>query len=179
MDNTTERSTFVTALTLGVVAGLRSQLPLALLGWRLREQEQVAGDEAEPLPAVMKKPWFIPLVTTFAAGELIGDKLPFTPSRLEPAPLVGRLLLGGLAGVITAKASRESSVVGALAGASGAVVGAFGGYHVRKAVVQASRVADPIVAIGEDVVAIGAGVWAAHRLPGRVPETGETFVIDR
>jgi uncharacterized membrane protein len=162
MCKVTERSTLATALMLGVVAGLRSQMPLALLGWRIRQQS--SRGEAAPLPAMLLNPWFAPVATMLAVGELIGDKLPFTPSRLNRGPLVGRLLLGGFAGAITAKASRQSLISGALAGASGAIVGAFGGYHARKAVVQSIGIPDPIVATAEDALAICAGAWAVHTL---------------
>jgi uncharacterized membrane protein len=159
----TERTMLATALTLGVVAGLRSQLPLALLGWRIRQQS--SSHEAASLPAIFHNPLFAPVVTTLAGAELIGDKLPFTPSRLNRGSLAGRLLLGGLAGAITAKASRQSLALGTLAGASGAIGGTFGGYHARKAVVQLSGIPDPIVALAEDAIAVGLGVWAANRLP--------------
>ena len=69
-----------------------------------------------------------------------------------------------------------------MAGASGAIVGAYGGYHARKAVVQTSGIPDPIVALIEDALAIGAGAWAAHRLPlnalGSDPKT-ESYLSQR
>lgn len=163
MGNTTERTMVASAFTLGVVAGLRSQMPLALLGWRSREES--SKESTETLPAALRNPWFAPIAALLATGELIGDKLPITPSRLNPGPLAGRLLFGGLAGATTANATRQRLATGALAGASGALVGSFGGYHTRKVLGQLSGIPDPIVAIGEDAFAIGAGIWAVHRLP--------------
>ena len=49
----------------------------------------------------------------------------------------------------------QSWVGGALAGAVGALIGAFGGYYARTRLVRALGVKDVFVAIPEDFVAIG------------------------
>lgn len=165
MGDTKQRTGLARAFTLGIVAGLRSQMPLAVLGWKLRK---LPGDgHPENRASVLQSPWLAPVATTLAAGELVGDKLPMTPSRLNPAPLIGRLVLGGLAGAIVALMTQENPRLGSLAGACGAMVGAFGGYHARKAIGEATGIPGPIVAVGEDAIAIGLGVEAVRSLPTR------------
>jgi uncharacterized membrane protein len=61
-----------------------------------------------------------------AAGELVGDKLPMTPSRLTQPQLLGRLAAGGLGAVALAAVERRSVaswVPAALLGAAGAFAG--------------------------------------------------------
>jgi uncharacterized membrane protein len=48
-------------------------------------------------------------------------------------------------------------------GAAGGVAGAFGGYQVRTRLVKALKVPDLVIAILEDAVAIGAGLFLVSR----------------
>ena len=99
-------------------------------------------------------------ITEKLGGELIGDKLPMTPSRLERGPKMGRFIIGGLAGAAVAVDAGRPWAAGALAGIAGAGLGAYGGYHLRRWLGAASGVPDPVIAIGEDAAAIGIGVAA-------------------
>jgi uncharacterized membrane protein len=58
-----------------------------------------------------------------------------------------------------AVAGGASLVVGALIGAVGAVVGAFAGYKARVGLVRGLKVPDIVIAIPEDLVAIGLAVF--------------------
>jgi uncharacterized membrane protein len=53
--------------------------------------------------------------------------------------------------------------LGALLGAVGGIVGAFGGYHARVGLVRALHVADFAIAIPEDLIAIGLGLLIVSR----------------
>jgi uncharacterized membrane protein len=145
------------AATLGAVAGMRSQLPLALLA--LRAQRQPAAQRVArygPFPATPLRA----LASLAAVGELIGDKLPSTPSRLDPAPLAARFVLGGFAGGIVSADFGGSRIAGALCGAAGAGLGAFAGYHLRRRAGEASGFPDPLFGAVEDGIAIALGLWA-------------------
>ena len=149
------------AATLGVVAGMRSQLPLALLA--LRTQREPAAQRPAtygPFPAAPLRA----LAGLAAVGELIGDKLPMTPSRLEPGPLTARLAIGAVAGGILAGGAGGSRVAGALSGASGAGLGAFAGYHLRRWAGQVTGLPDPLFGAVEDGVAIALGLWATQSI---------------
>ena len=54
--------------------------------------------------------------------------------------------------------------LGTFAGGIGAFVGAFAGYRVRKGLVQSLRLRDSLIAVAEDLIAIGLGVWLVTRL---------------
>lgn len=90
------------------------------------------------------------------AGEVIIDKLPVTPSRLESRSLVVRLMLGVFAGAaIGSEGKGKASLAkGAVAGLAGATIGNVGGYHARKTVVETIGMPDPAVAVVEDALAI-------------------------
>jgi uncharacterized membrane protein len=93
-----------------------------------------------------------------AIGEYINDKLPHTPRRTAPASFVARLLTGGLSGACLCAAAHGSWIAGALLGALGAVIGTLGGYQARTRLVRTLQVRDVVVAVPEDVVALGLGL---------------------
>ncbi len=96
-------------------------------------------------------------------GELIADKLPFTPSRTRIGPFGWRIVSGGLAGAALAVGSGGTLGLGALAGAAGAVAGTLAGFRARTGLVRALGTRDYIVALAEDVVAVGGAlliVWS-------------------
>lgn len=142
--------------TLGIVAGMRSQLPLALLSLAARQQ----SEDQEHLPEILASPKVTALLLASAAGEIVVDKLPFTPSRLMPGPLVVRAGIGGLAGALLCRSAGQEPTRGAVAGATGALVGSYVGYHVRAGLVAATGRPDPLFAVLEDVTAVALGSYA-------------------
>jgi uncharacterized membrane protein len=73
----------MSSVILGAATGLRSQLGVAT----------VVARSDPSLPSMFRHPWIRRLVLAAAAGELVVDKLPGTPSRLAPRGLVPRLAL--------------------------------------------------------------------------------------
>jgi uncharacterized membrane protein len=98
-----------------------------------------------------------------ALVELIADKLPSTPSRTKPVGLIARIVLGGLSGAGVVVSGAQSIVLGAVLGAVGGVAGAFAGYEARTRLVKALKVPDFVVALLEDAVAIGGGLFIVSR----------------
>ena len=93
-------------------------------------------------------------------GELVGDKLPKTPSRLEPPGLIARIALGAVAGAVLARVASRPMVPAALVAASAAVVSAKVGHDLRS---RASQHLPPLaVAVAEDVLAIGLAAVAVR-----------------
>ena len=152
-------SIYLRAATLGFVCGLRSMLPLALLNWN-GSREAEAALEAELIPA---SPLPRLLTTFLAGGELIGDKLPFIPSRLSPGPFIGRLAIGALVGGQLSYRFKRSPVIGALLGAASAGVAATCGATLRTQLAKKTRIPDFIVAIAEDTLAISLGISALQK----------------
>lgn len=114
-------------------------------------------------PAITRWRLSDPLRLVYAAmalGELMADKLPATPARTIPPALVFRVLSGGFAGRSVASAFGGDRTGGMLAGAGGAILGAYGGHALRASIVRGTRLPDPIVAVVEDVIAVYGAIAA-------------------
>jgi uncharacterized membrane protein len=145
-------------LVLGFAAGLRSIMPLAVLAAHLRREG----------PDIADGGWIIEVLASTAGaavlglaaiGEVITDKLPNVPARVDPLPLAGRVFLGGCAGAFSSLAEGRASDRGALIGSLGAAVGALTGYTLR------TRLPGPplAVALFEDVLGFALARWAITR----------------
>ena len=149
------------AAQLGAVAGLRSQLPLALLA--AIGPDDPEADRPRPLRLLRSRP-VAAVLGLSALGEILIDKLPVVPSQLAPGPLAGRLGFGGVAGAVVARDTGRSPVLGAAIGAAGAGVGAVVGAKVRAALGRATGLADRVWASAEDAVALGLGILAVREV---------------
>jgi len=130
------------ALVLGIVAGLRSMTPPAVVAWAAHwGRLQLDGT-----------PRYLLLVAMVA--ELVADKLPFTPARTGVGSFTGRIVSGALSGAALTAGLGGSLGVGAAAGGLGAVVGTLAGYRARTGIVRALGVRDFPVALAEDSVAV-------------------------
>jgi uncharacterized membrane protein len=143
---------FALAFALGSVAGLRSMTPLALVAWATAFGWLEL--DATPL-AFLETSAARYVLGAFMIGELIADKLPFTPSRTRPGPFVARLASGALAGAALLAGADGPLLQGALAGAAGAAAGTFAGYYARTGLVRRLKVPDLLIALLEDIVAVG------------------------
>jgi len=95
------------------------------------------------------------IFTFMALFEYIYDLNPNVPSRTSPPSLIARILSGAVCVASLFVSATQSWMVGAMLGGIGAVIGAFAGYHARKSLVQNLKVKDAMIAIPEDLVAIG------------------------
>ena len=145
---------------LGVMAGLRSMTPPAVVAWTAHRWPALAQSSF----SFMGWPVTAYILAAFAALELVTDKLPFTPSRLTPVPLGARIFAGGLVGATLAAASQQSLAVGALVGAAGGLAGSYAGYHARRALVTKVGLPDLAVALIEDAITIATSILIATRV---------------
>jgi uncharacterized membrane protein len=127
-----ENDELLAAVLLGAAAGLRTFTPAATLAARGRLS----------LDANLRN-----TIVIAAAGELITDKLPWTPARTATLPSLGRIGSGAFCGWTVA--GRR----GALAGAAAAAASTQIGFRVRRA--AAKRTSKLRAALLEDAVAIG------------------------
>ena len=135
------------------MAGLRTLAAPAVLAWAAKRRWIRLGSSpfATIISAKASK-----RITDFAVSELIADKLPFTPSRLNAGPLASRIVSGAICGATIYGVVKRPLTEGAVLGGLGAIAGAFAGYHMRK---RLSRdMPDLGVAVLEDALAIGGGV---------------------
>jgi uncharacterized membrane protein len=144
---------------LGFLSGLRAFTPIALLSWLA-----VWGW----MPLAGSPFWFIgteifaTVIVILAALELIGDKLPKTPARIQAMPLIARMATGGLSGASGAFSAGSGWFYGLSLGAIGGLGGAFIGYHARRTIVQRLGIRDFFVALTEDIVTIGGTLFLVH-----------------
>ena len=87
------------------------------------------------------------------AVELVADKLPGTPSRLDPPGLIGRLIFASLAAAVLARSEHRGPVPAMLTASVAALAAAKICHDARAAL--ARRLPDPVVAVAEDALAIG------------------------
>lgn len=142
-------SLLLRSAALGTASGLRSQMGLAALAL-LRPATGRAGT-----------PVARGAIGLAAAGELVADKLPMTPSRTAPGPLFGRLVCGAMAAGTLARRASGPLLPAVAVGAVTAVLGAKLSHDARAH--MAERVgADLPVALGEDALAAGLALVAAR-----------------
>jgi len=70
---------------------------------------------------------------------------------------------GGFSGAGVAAAGTQSMALGAVLGVVGSLAGTFGGYQVRTRLVKTLKVPDVVIAVLEDAVAIGGGLFIVSR----------------
>lgn len=151
-----EQRTLVRTLALGIMSGGRSATPLAVLALN-HDRSSLKGAWQDW--KVFSTPLGRGILVASAVGELIGDKLPKTPSRIAPGALFGRIASGALAGAaLGTTGKRDLRLEGAILGGVGAIVGSFVGWAARKAVGGATGLPDPVVALAEDAATIAGSV---------------------
>lgn len=141
------------AFLLGVLSGSRSATPLGVLALHHDRQEARGAWRGWP---VFRSRQGRGLLVAAMLGELVGDKMPMTPSRTTPGAVTGRAVSGAVAGLAVATTASGPDRRGrsALLGAVGALVGSVVLVRVRGAVASRTGLPDPVVALAEDALAI-------------------------
>jgi uncharacterized membrane protein len=139
-------SALAAAVLLGVATGLRSCLPLAILS--------VTRSRRRGLRA---------LLVPASASELVADKLPSMGSRLAPGPLAARVAAAGIGACWLVPSRTRAPLV--LAGAAGALAGAFLGHRARTRLPTATGTPDLPWAVLEDATAAALTGTALHLAP--------------
>jgi uncharacterized membrane protein len=145
---------------LGVLSGARSMTPLAMLALH-RDRGSLRG-AWQDWP-VLRSPAGRTVLVLAALGELVGDKLPRTPPRTKPFPLLARVATGAISGAaIGTLGDPDGWRRGAALGAVGGVVGSFAGMFLRTGG-AATGLPDLVFALVEDAatIASAAAVVAA------------------
>jgi uncharacterized membrane protein len=128
------------AVALGAIAGLRSMSAIAWAAY-------YRGFKTYPYLGVL------------AAGEIVADKLPSTPNRISPLPLIFRCAAAAIASrlLIVGQKNQKSRLALSGVSAMSALVFTFGTYSLRKFIVKRARIKDPVVAVVEDSIMLTLG----------------------
>jgi uncharacterized membrane protein len=151
---------YLLILLIGVCTGLRTMTPIAVICWfAYLHHLALTGWRGYAASLVS-----VVIFTLAALGELYGDKLPTTPSRIAPLGIGARVIFASLCAAILAEPLLFPAVISApywmaltqaiVIGIVGALVGSYGGWFVRTRSVAALKCADWNVAVVEDAVAI-------------------------
>ena len=139
----------MTALLIGVIAGLRTMMAPAAVSWAAHVGWLEVADTWAAFLAYPVIRW---ILTLLAVVELATDQLPSTPSRTVPVQFTARLATGGLAGAAIGAAG-GATLLGLVAGMIGAVIGTLAGAAFRRRLAAAFG-SDRPAALIEDAVAI-------------------------
>lgn len=150
------------AFGFGVVSGSRSMLAPALVSQSFASSHDLL-EERGLAASLLVRPRVVQLLPLLAAGELVADKLPFTPPRTDVMSVIGRTGSGALVGA--AIAAPENRTAAACAGAAGALAGTYGLYHLRR-MATGRGMPGWLAAVAEDALAVGCGLLLLRR--GRV-----------
>jgi uncharacterized membrane protein len=148
---------YLSALLIGVVAGMRSMMAPAATCWAAR----LGWIHLDGTPLVWMgasiTPW---IFTVFALAELVGDKTARIGSRKAPGPFGARIVTGALSGAAVG-ASAGMLALGLILGAAGPVIGTLGGAAFRARLAK-SFGRDLPAALIEDVTALVLALLAFH-----------------
>lgn len=161
----TDMETYGDVALLGLAAGIRSMAPLALLAIAERRTGKTAPLTASaPQPWALLTRWQAPAGFGLAAlGEMIADKLPFTPARIRVPVLAQRFACGAFTGVAICPPSRPGVWLSAAIGGVSAVAGATGAYFARQQLDQRTPLPDLVWGLVGDALAISLSIIALRR----------------
>jgi uncharacterized membrane protein len=145
------RSHLGRAALAGAATGLRSTVGLAAL----------IDARAAGLPGLLTRPRARVAARLGVASELVVDKLPSTPSRLEPAGLAGRIVFAAMAGAVLARGANQPVLEAVVIASATAIAAAKLGHDARAA---AAEIFPPFaVAVAEDGLAVGLAAASSRR----------------
>jgi uncharacterized membrane protein len=128
--NMSSSRTLSRAFVLGAISGLRSLIGTALLSNDISHRHNLALKGTPLAPLADEK--VSRVLSVLSAGEIVADKLPAIPSRIQPGPLIGRALFGVLAGAAVCAEEKQPVAAGAAIGAVAAVAASYGAYYLRR-----------------------------------------------
>jgi uncharacterized membrane protein len=134
----------------GIATGMRSTSAVAAL--------TLANSSG--LPRLLTGPVPAGMAGIGVTSELILDKLPTTPSRLQLPGLAGRAVLAGIAGAVLARETKHAMLPAVLAASVAALFSARAGHDIRQA--AAAHVSPSGVAAVEDALALTIAAAAAR-----------------
>ena len=146
------------SLAIGAATGGRSFSGIAAVSLSSTRGERPLGN---PVAKV--------LVGLLAVGELVLDKSPKAPNRLEPPGLAGRIVFGGASAGLLARRHGASPVPQVVVGMAAALTGAYAGHWGRSRLAGRFGADLPGALIEDGVVQSLAWVACLGRAPKPLP----------
>nr|WP_277816609.1 MULTISPECIES: DUF4126 family protein [Microbacterium] len=149
---------------MGLAGGMRAMAPAAMLALSHADAPPSALWARWP---VLRSAWGRRILVLVGAGELVADKLPGTPSRLEPPALIGRVVIVtfGAAAIGSEYGGKGRTVWAAVVGAAAALAGNVLFARARAQGVAQTRLPDTAVAAIEDAACVGILTAVARTRP--------------
>lgn len=153
-------NTLYKTLAFGALAGMRSLAAPTLLSHFLsRDGKSLLQDT--PL-SFLGNSTVAMILKGLAASEMVGDKVPGVPDRIEPPSLIMRSASGALAGAALYLMNNKKAYEGAAIGAAAAIAATYGTFYLRKTLSKNTSLADPIYGALEDALVVASGFKAAQ-----------------
>jgi len=143
------------ALGFGAISGLRSLSGPAFVS---RAASRGDLDLDRTFFAFLGSPRISKALVLMELGELVVDKLPTTPSRTSPPPLLGRAASGALVGAAVFVSESRRATIGAALGSTASLAAGFAGERLRALTVEKTGLPDPVVALAEDATVLLVGL---------------------
>ena len=159
-------TSYLRALGIGLVAGLRSMTAPAAVSWAANSGRLDLRNSPLAFLGTSRSAGLMPKL---ALGEIVNDKAPFVPSRVKPASLLWRMISGGTCGAAVSMPYGGDRRAGAALGAAGALVGSLLGYAWRTQVRRELHLPDFPAALLEDAVAVGTALAIVSSLIDLTP----------
>jgi uncharacterized membrane protein len=155
---------FSRALLLGAVTGMRSQLPIALLGLESFRGRFDPGRSR--LARRLATPSGVAAAVLASVGELIVDKLPVIRDRTRPGPFTGKVAVGTVVGAAVYQDAHRPAAYGAVVGAAAAAASTLAMARARTALARRIPLPDRARGAIADALALTLGLLAVRSRPG-------------
>ena len=151
---------YLKAIGMGALCGLRSMTPPAVLSQELARDE--SGGDGSSLVHCLAHPARVATLKALAAVEMAADKTPWIPDRTSPVGLVGRAAMGAVVGAALCSGQEENAVAGGALGAASAVAATYAVYHLRRGLGRGLHVPDPVLGVVEDAAVLSGSRSMLH-----------------
>ena len=157
---------------LAAASGARSMTGVAAVA-RARAAAASTAEARGPLPRIARRfdRRIADAATAMAVFELMADKAPHIPDRIDPGPLFGRVIAGAVVGASVARMAGFDRRSAAIGGAAVSFAAAHLSYRLRAALAEA--VPGFVAGLIEDALIVGIAAAGAALLPASGTREGE------
>jgi uncharacterized membrane protein len=168
-DDSISMRDLLVAAGLGALAGVRASLPNALLGRASNRERSARRGKQGAIAGLLGSGVGARALTLAGLAELIGDKLPGVPARVDISPRLARIGSGGLAAALLGRPRPKTMATLAFVGGASAALSTVLSYRLRKRAMKRWGMSSASSGLLEDVLVLTA---AAALLPQLRRELG-------